>query len=137
LIDDQLAFKKGDTVLTDVVTVGRMNLGDIGFGEGCGRRQTGEEEFGIRILVISVSPIEGGWNRAGTVNGADKRTSNKFGWGVGGIDRSEEVHVDEVIDEMRAKIEGAAGRQGGSEVGRDGSRWESVNNCRRSGVAAE
>ncbi len=37
-------------------------------------------------------------NRAGTVNGADKRASNKFGWGVGGIDRSEEVCVDEVID---------------------------------------
>ena len=98
MIDNQLAFEKGDTVLTDVVTVGRMNLGDIGFGEGCGRRQTGEEEFGVRILVTGVSPIEGGWNRAVTVNGADKRTSNKFGWGVGGIDRSEEVCVDEVID---------------------------------------
>ena len=137
MIDDQLAFEKGDAVTTDVVTVGRMNLGDIGFGEGCGRRQTGKEEFGIRILVMGVSPIEGGWNRAGTVNGADKRTSNKFGWGVGSIDRSEEVYVDEVIDEMRSKIEGAAGRQGGSEVGRDGSRWESVKKCGRSRVAAK
>ena len=89
------------------------------------------------ILVTGVSPIEGGWNRAGTVNGADKRTSNKFGWGVGSIDRSEEVYVDEVVDEMGAKIEWAASRQGGSEVGRDGSRWESIKNCRRSRVAAE
>jgi hypothetical protein len=44
-----------------------------------------EQKLGVRVLVISIQPVERGRNRTGGGDGIDKRASNEFGGRIGSI----------------------------------------------------
>jgi hypothetical protein len=88
-------------------------------------------------LLVSGSPVKGRRDGSRAGGGADKRASNEFRRRVGGINGSEEVNIDEVVNEVRAKVERAACSERGGEVRRGGGRRKSGDECRRSTVAAE
>ena len=88
-------------------------------------------------MLISGSPVKRRRDRPRARGGADERASNKFGRRVGGINRGEEVYVDEVVNEVRAKAERAACSERGGEVRGSGGRRKSGDECRRGRVAAE
>ena len=88
-------------------------------------------------MLVSGGPVERRRDGSRAGGGADKRASNEFRRRVGGINGSEEVNIDEVVNEVRAKVERAACSERGGEVRRGGSRWKSANECRRSRVTAE
>ena len=87
--------------------------------------------------MISGSPVERGRDRPRARGGADERASNKFGGRIGGINRGEEVDIDEMINKMGAETERAACSKGGGEVGRGCDRRESGDKRRRSRIAEE
>jgi hypothetical protein len=137
LKNNELAVKERETVLADVVAVGSMERGDISFRKRGRRRQSGKQKTSIGVLLIGRSPIERGRNRARTGGGADEGASDKLGGRVGSVDGSEKVDIDEMVDEMRSKVEWAACSEGDSKLGRDGSRRKGGDERRRSRIAEE
>jgi hypothetical protein len=117
-------FDKGKAVLTDVVPVSGMKRANVRTGKGSAGKKTGEEQSAVRVLVISGGPVEGGRDRPGSRRGSDsgsKRARDEASRGLGGVEESEEVGVDEVVDEMTAEIKGVAGGKAQSK-GWDGSK---------------
>jgi hypothetical protein len=117
-------FDKGKAVLTDVVPVSGMKRANIRTGKGSAGKKTGEEQSAVRVLVISGGPVEGGRDRPGSRRGSDsgsKRARDEASRGLGGVEESKEVGVDEVVDEMTAEVKGAAGGKAQSK-GWDGSK---------------
>jgi hypothetical protein len=94
--------------LANVIAVGGIEGREIDFREGRGGRDAVEQEFGVRVLKISRSPIEGRRNRTSIRDGVDERASDKFSGRVGGVDGSKKVDVDKMVDNTRAKTERAA-----------------------------
>jgi hypothetical protein len=137
LEDNKLALEKSDTVLTDIIAVRSMERRNISFREWSRRRQAGVHEFSVRVLLVSWRPVKRRWDRPRARGGADKGASNELGGRVGGIDGSKEVDVNEMVDEVGTKAEGAACSKGDGKIGRDGSRRKGGNESRRSRVAEE
>jgi hypothetical protein len=86
-----------------------VNSEDIRFGERGGRGETIKQKVGVRVVTVSREPVE--WRGDGTSTGgcANEGASNKLGGTVGSIDRGKEMNINEVVDEVRGKIERAAG----------------------------
>jgi hypothetical protein len=108
LKDNELAIEKRESVLTDVVAVGKVEAGDINLSERGRGGQAVKEELSIGVLLVSRGPVERRWNRPGTRDSADKRAGYKFGRQIGGINGSKEMDIDEMIDKVGAEVERAA-----------------------------
>jgi len=107
LEDDEFAIEERKAVLSNVVAVGRMDSEEIMFGDRGIGRETIEQEGGVWVVAVSRKPVEVSRNGARAGSCTDKRASNKFSRGVGSIDRSEEMDIDEMGDEMGAEFERA------------------------------
>jgi hypothetical protein len=88
-------------------------------------------------LVISGGPVKRRRDRTGAGNGADERASDKFSGGVGGVYGSEEMDVNEMVNEVGAEAERAASRQGEAVVGGNGTQGKSSAGRRWNGIAGK
>lgn len=137
LEDDELAVEEGEAVLADVVAVGIVEGRDVRLRKRRGRGQTVEQDFGIGVLLIGGGPVEGRGNRARAGDSIDEGAGDEFGRRVGSVDRSEEVDVNEMVDEVRTETEGATGRERESIIGWGSVERKGSDNRRGSRVARE
>jgi hypothetical protein len=137
LEDDEFAIEERQSVLANVVAVSGVEGGEIEFGERGRRRQTIEQKLGVGVLSVSGSPVEWSRNWASIGDGVDKRTSNEFKRRVGGVDGNKEMNVDEMVDDAGAELEGAAGGERESVIGRVGVGRKSSNYRRGRRVTRE
>ena len=94
--------------MTDIIAVCRAEGGDVDFREWRRRRQPVEKELSIRVLRIGRGPVETSRNWPGGRSSVNKRSSNKFSGGIGSVDGSKEMDIDEMVDKVRTYAEGAA-----------------------------
>ena len=88
-------------------------------------------------MSISRSPVEAGRNGTGIRDGVNKRAGDEFNGGVGGVDGSKEVNIDEMVDDAGAELERAASGERKSVVGRVGVERKGSKDGRRGRVARE
>jgi hypothetical protein len=77
LEDNKFAFEEGQAILANVVTVSGVEGRKVGFSKRRRRRESGEEEFGIRVLIVGRSPVKGGGDRA-SCRSSNKRPSDEL-----------------------------------------------------------
>ena len=65
-------------------------------------------------MLIGGEPIERRWNRSSGGEGGDEGASDKLGGGVSGVDGSEQMDVNEMVDEAGAELKEAASGKHGS-----------------------
>ena len=58
LEDGELAVKKREPVLANVITVGGVKSSNIRFRKRRGRRQLVKQKYSARVLVVRRSPVE-------------------------------------------------------------------------------
>jgi hypothetical protein len=121
LKDDEAVIDNGDVILTDVITVGRVDISKReGFGVLEGRKVR-ENDGNVRVGSICCGPVRRGRDRglargSGCVGvssgdrrgrGGEEGAGNKLGWRVEGIKEDEEMDVNEVGNKHGGKIEWA------------------------------
>jgi hypothetical protein len=88
LIDNKLAIKKRLAVLTDILTAGGVESREIILSKLGRRRQAIEQKLGVRVLLVSRSPVKESGDQTGSGDSVDKGTGHKFGGRIGGVDGS-------------------------------------------------
>jgi hypothetical protein len=137
LKNDKFAIEKRDSVAADVIAKRSVESSKVELSEGRCRRETVEKKLSVGILGVSCGPIQRRRDRSSSRDGVDEGASDKLSGRVGGVDKSEEMDVDEMVDKMRAKLEGTAGWQEEAVIGRNGSGWKRSKNCWRGWVTGE
>ena len=93
----------------------------IGCGEWGALGQPLQHKLGVGVLFIRCKPIKRRRNWPSHRDCVNQRASDKFGEGASSINESEKMDINEIIDEMGAKLERAVGRTRHGVGGRRGS----------------
>jgi hypothetical protein len=134
---DNFAVVESETILTDIITVSVVEGRNVSFRKWSRGRQAFEHELSVGVLLISRGPVERRRNRTGARGSVDKRASDKFGRRIGSVDRSEEVNIDEVINNMGSETERAASGQRKGVGRRIGGGRNSIDDRGRDGIAGQ
>jgi len=105
LEDNQFTLNKGQTIATDVIAVGRMKRIGISCGERGALSQPLQHKLGVGVHCNPVKRRRNWPSRRDCVN---QRASDRFSGRSSSINESEKMDINEVIDEMGAKLERAA-----------------------------
>jgi hypothetical protein len=132
--DNQFTLNKGQPIATDIIMVGRMKRIGISCGEWGALGQPLQHKLGVGVLVIRCKPIKRRRNWPSRRDCGNHRASDKFGWRSGSIDEGEKMDINEMIDEISAKLKRAAGRTRRGVGGRRGSTGNGLEKDGRSWV---
>jgi hypothetical protein len=99
------------------------------------RGKSVEKKLGVGVLGIGQSPVEASRNGTSIGDSVDERAGDEFNRGVGGVDGSKELSVDEMVDDAGTELKGAASGEGRSVVGRVGIERKGSNDGKRRRVA--
>jgi hypothetical protein len=96
-----------------------------------------EKKLGVGVLGIGRSPVEASRNGTRIGDSVDERAGDEFNRGIGGVDGSKEMNVDEMVNDAGTELKGAASGEGKSVVGRVGIERKGSNDGERRRVARE